>query len=653
MKLLKILGFAAGALMAVLLLVVIGIYVSFDGPRLKAEAARVVLERYQRTLSIDGHVTLSLWPNIGVNLGKLTLSERNSADEFAHIDSLRVAVAVMPLLSHRLDIREVDIDGLRLNLSKNKKGQLNVADLLTGDPVPAAPAASSGVGINLPALDVRGVRIANANVLWRDDTSNTTQQLSHLNLSSGRIHADASADRLLAEAITLTTAVAGKGWQGTAALGVKDVIGQPGSIKVAELITDLALTAGGTEVLMYLASPVSVDRAARTLTLEKLGGSLSVKHPDLPKHNLTLPLDGVLNADFTHQNARLTLKTGIDESTLKLDLAAKKLAPLQLAAIIDVDRFDLDRYLPPPAVPDNELAKPGKPAPADAKIDLSALKSLDLAIKLNVGQLQVRRLKLAALDLGLTARDGTLVLAPLRAQLYEGSLDGTGSLKVNGNRIALKQKLTGVNIAPLLTDLTGKTAIEGRGTVIADLSTQGASLTEFKQGLAGEVGIKLRDGAIKGINLARSLRGIKATLSAAQSADGSAETANDAHEKTDFSEAMAGFRIVDGVARNDDLILKAPLLRVGGAGQIDLVRGEIDYLIKASVVNTSKGQDGRELDHLKGLTIPVRLSGPLEAPAWKIDLSAMIAQSAKARVDKTKGALKEKLSDQLKGLLGR
>ena len=101
-----------------------------------------------------------------------------------------------------------------------------------------------------------------------------------------------------------------------------------------------------------------------------------------------------------------------------------------------------------------------------------------------------------------------------------------------------------------------------------------------------------------------------------------------------------------GVARNDDLDVKAPVLRIGGAGDIDIGNSRLNYVAKATVVATSKGQGGADLDHLAGLTIPVKLTGPFDAPKYEIDYGAVASQAAKARAQ-------EKVQERLKDLLRR
>ena len=118
-----------------------------------------------------------------------------------------------------------------------------------------------------------------------------------------------------------------------------------------------------------------------------------------------------------------------------------------------------------------------------------------------------------------------------------------------------------------------------------------------------------------------------------------------AEEKTDFSEISASFAIADGVARNKDLVAKSPFLRVGGEGAVDIGRGRVDYLARATVTGTPEGQGGAELAALKGVSLPVRVFGPFDAVDYKPQWSAVAAELATQRAKGTIGGL-------LKGLGG-
>jgi AsmA protein len=116
----------------------------------------------------------------------------------------------------------------------------------------------------------------------------------------------------------------------------------------------------------------------------------------------------------------------------------------------------------------------------------------------------------------------------------------------------------------------------------------------------------------------------------------------------------ASFVIRGGVAHNEDLSAKSPFLRLGGAGDINIGNDSMDYLAKAAIVNTSGGQGGKDLDSMKGLTVPVHLSGPFDALKYKIDFGAMLTDQVKQQVQqKVQEKVKDQLGDKLKGLFKR
>jgi AsmA protein len=141
--------------------------------------------------------------------------------------------------------------------------------------------------------------------------------------------------------------------------------------------------------------------------------------------------------------------------------------------------------------------------------------------------------------------------------------------------------------------------------------------------------MKVTDGAIRGIDIAGTVRGIRSQLGALR---GEKTQQADKAKKTDFSELSATFNIRNGVAHNNDLSLKSPLLRGAGEGEINIGEDTINYLLKASIVGSLKGQGGRGVEKLRDVTVPVRVTGALDSPSYKIDLGAVATGAAKERV---------------------
>jgi len=83
----------------------------------------------------------------------------------------------------------------------------------------------------------------------------------------------------------------------------------------------------------------------------------------------------------------------------------------------------------------------------------------------------------------------------------------------------------------------------------------------------------------------------------------------------------------------------------------------VDYLAKATLVATAAGQGGKDTSGLKGLRVPVRISGPFTSLSYKLDFNAMASGMAQEKIEKKKdevrSKLQDKLKDQIKGLFGR
>lgn len=684
MKALKILGIVIGALVLVVVAGIAIVASQFDGDRIKAELAKAVYETNQRTLKIDGELGLSFWPNLGVTLGKVSLSEHGSKQAFASVASARVSVAVMPLLSGKIAANTVEIDGAKATLIKRKNGRLNIDDLLArGEKDDKDAKGGAGEGEPL-RIDIAGIKIANAQLTWRDEKAGSTTTVSGLDLATGRVQADTGNKIYLIDAlalaakgkldadsfdiklqapririetgkssgddVTLSAVLSGAQRSVDAKLRFSGIEGGAQALRVAKLALELDAKSGETSIKGGLSSALTADLEHRTAALEKLSGELIVAHPQMPMKQLTLPVSGRVKADLERLSAAGSISTRFDESRVALKFDIPKFAPLALSFDLDVDQLNVDKYLPPK----NEAAGSGAGAGAgDGKVDFSALKGLNLNGAAKIGSLQFSNIKAREIKLRMKAANGRLVVAPHTATLYGGSLAGSLTLDANGNAVAVKEKLSGVNINPLMKDAVDKDVIEGRGSVALDVTARGATVGAMKKALAGSASLSLKDGAVKGINLAQSLRELKAKFSGAQDAVQQAKQT----DKTDFTELTASFRIAGGVAHNDDLSAKSPFLRLAGSGDIDIGNENVNYLANASVVATAGGQGAKDLQYLKGVTVPVRVTGPFDKISYKIEFGDLARQAAKARVEeKTKDVrqkLQDKLQDSLKGLFGR
>ena len=234
---------------------------------------------------------------------------------------------------------------------------------------------------------------------------------------------------------------------------------------------------------------------------------------------------------------------------------------------------------------------------------------------------------------------------PLTASLYSGSYKG--HIQLNSNLgtpiISVNETLTNVAAGPLLKDLIGDDKILGTVSVKAKLTMRGSTPDQIKKTANGDIQFSFINGAVKGFNLSKIIRDAKDKLS------GKKTSTDNEPQQTDFAELSGSANIKSGLLQNQDLLMKSPFFRINGRGKANLMDESIDYLTQVAIVETSKGQGGKDLENLKGLTIPVKISGTFTNPKFKPDLNAMISndakKKAKEKIDKEKDKLKEKLLD--------
>jgi AsmA protein len=691
MKFVKYLLLAIGSLL-LLFAIGLGIFIAtFDANAYKQELADLVRQKTGRELRFDGDVGLTLYPALGMSLGRLSFANAPGFGErpMLAVEQASVSVDLLSLFRLQPQIAELALDGLKLDLARNARGKTNWDDLVAASPGAAEqPGASEASARQRGDLQLAGVfgglNLSNADIRWRDDQAGVEYEISDLNLKTGSIEMDRDFPLNLSlrlrgkdglDAEMSFAARARLGQQALRLAGMNlDVRAAGGPLPVKQAL----LKMGGDLGLALDSSQLSVQGFSLNADIEggplqgiraDLGGDIGF---DLERQLLTVA--GLsLETDLTGDSLPLgNMKTTLSSSELKLDLPARslRLDKLQLGidgqqfeGFVDVadyarpavrfelmaDELDVDRltgYQPQPAgAAPVEPVQTGSAEDVRIALPVELLRRLELDGQLGIGHIRVHGLNLNQLSLRLRARQGQLSVEPLKLSLYGGTLDGRVGLDVRGRQPAyrLGQKLAGFRIGEFLQDFMQDDRISGKAEVDIDLVTRGEWLSELKQNLNGRLAMRVEDGALKGFNLRYEVARAKARLKKQP------EPPKE-QQKTDFSALSMTARITDGVLYSNDLNLQAPLLRVGGEGKVDLVSETIDYRVDAKLVGTTKGQGAGGVDDLSGLLVPVAITGSWLNPEinvlyddlLKADLARKNAE-LKARVAAEKAELQKKL----------
>ena len=259
--------------------------------------------------------------------------------------------------------------------------------------------------------------------------------------------------------------------------------------------------------------------------------------------------------------------------------------------------------------------------------------------------------------IGMTQADAEAAI--LAADLLVGTVTTAHSDTVPAGNVISQDPAGGSSVAEgstvdlvisLGTDMVVVPDLTGMTQASANLVTSGQTPDDFKKTLNGKITFAFTDGAVKGFNLAAMIRKAQAQI------NGQPPPAETGPNQTDFSEITGTANVTNGIVSNRDLMAKSPLLRVEGTGDVDLPQESLDYLVTAKVVRSLEGQGGKGVTDLKGVEIPVQLSGTFAEPKYKIRLDKALQESAEKKVEKKLGKELEKRGldsdqvDKLKGL---
>ena len=602
-----------------------------EGPQVRIDIDHVAIENAAVTYTDQAAGVKYALSKLNLKTGRIAIGVPSKIDLSVTVQSdkpkLNLDIALKTTVAFDLDKKNLLLDGLDFSARGTAAGISDLVATAKGDV--DAKLASKEFLISKLAVAATG-----------------KQEGGDLNVKFEVPKLAVTKDKVSGEKISLDAAMSEGKDKIVAKLDVPSIDGNAQAFRAGEFTVNVDVQQDGASIKAKLTSALAGSVDAEKIELPKFAATINVNNPKLPKNPLDLSVNGAASVDMAKQNAGVTFTTKLDDSNISGKAGLAKFSPPFYTFDIDIDQLDADRYLPKS---DPKQKQPEQP------MDLSALKGLNANGIIKIGTLKVANIKAANVRVEIKAADGRVDVSPISANLYQGSLAGALSVQAAAAPvIALKQNLSGINVGPLLKDAANFDTLEGKGNVSLDVSGKGATVSAIKKALNGSAAVKMTDGAIKGINIAASIRNAKAKLGALKGEQ--TQAANQA-EKTDFSELTATFGIKDGVAHNSDLAAKSPLLRIGGEGDIDIGNENLNYLVKATIVATAAGQGGKELSDLSGVTVPVRLSGPFASPQYKIDFAGIAAGAAKAVVEKKTEEIKTKVQDQvqdrLKGLFGR
>ena len=579
MKALKITG-AAVVVIAVLSLI-IGIPSGF--------LTSTIQDRVEREtgyhLTVAGSTRIGLWPSLNVTMNDVTLEKPNQNDD-----------------SNRLSIGSIKVD---MTLASVWSGYPEITELAINRPV-----------LNVPLLRER-------RMLAKTSASRQAQSSAAVNSEApaiGRV--------IVTDGTVIFSNLRDRVEKRIEAINATALVDPDRRIRV----TGNAL-AGNNPVKF------EIKGTAPTPPLERQNIPLEVTL-DVPAL-LQGPLSGKaevrLNGSLVMINGLSgTIGDGAFNGFASVDIASKPLVKLDL----DFQRLDIasgnalaasqDTHSPSQAVPES-----ASQSWSNATVDLNGLNYIDAEVRVSAAELNLGQAHFAPVAIDSTLSGGVLKCAISNLGAYGGQANGEIDIDASAGTPAyfMRGDLVGARALPLLRGIAGFDKLDGKLQAKIAVRSTGQSRRAIMSNVNGTAFVNFQDGAIRSLNLARMIRSL--TTSPLSGWQESKELT------TDLTQLSASFRIEKGQATTTDLNLVGPLVRMTGAGTIDLGTKMLALRVEPKLVMTTEGQ-GRAADPV-GFGIPVVIDGPWAEPRIYPDIAGVLDNPDAAYA---------KLQEMGKGLFG-
>jgi AsmA protein len=611
----KLLVGLPGLVLVALVLVLAAIFI--PSPLQKWAVERGATMATGRQVTIGGPFRLRAWPPVEITASDIRVANADwgTAPELARVASLD---AKLDLLAYWREGR-VQVDRLVLakpeaNLEVGEDGRRNwdfAGQAASADDAQPGPAP-------VPPFVLSDVRILDGAVAYDDRVADSSKRAETITLTIKQTGPDqpvAIDGRLTFEGKPATLTGSLDRHQGAAAgenSPIKLSLGVPGATAVfdGEIETKAPAANGNLDIKL-------------TAPRELLAWVGAAMRGGLPS-SATLQGRVALSASRAALSA---IELHADQISASGDVAVDFTKPSKVTGDIALARLDLSPYLAPAAPSGTPAAKVDNVAStgwSDTPINLPLPLPVDADLRVQGDGVKAGRIEIGAFAMRLQADRQQAAVLIDQLQAFGGGLKGT--IKAEASTppgYGADIEANGIGVLAASESLARLHRIDGRAAARAMLQTRGGNVRELVGALGGTGSVTVKDGAVLGINIAGMLRQLL-TLGLDSSAG--------EQQRTDFAEAGANFRIVNGILHTQDLHLSAPVLRLQGAGTVDLPQRTIDMRITPKLATTLQGQ-GASGEPVLQAGIPFVVQGPYASPSVRFDLNGTLTGAIRSPRD--------------------
>ncbi|BDO12557.1 outer membrane assembly protein AsmA [Klebsiella quasipneumoniae subsp. quasipneumoniae] len=580
----------------------------------RAYMVHEVAERSGYQLELDGPLRWHVWPQLSILSGRMTLTARGAEEPVIRADNMRLDVALLPLLSHQLQVKQVMLKGAVIQLTpKTEAVRDSAAPVVPHDnTLPLAPEDRGW------SYDVRQLQVADSvlffqhengeQVTVRDIRLQMEQDENHRATVdfSGRVNRD---QRDLA--LNFSATVQGGDYPHSLKADFSQLSWQ---LRGAELPPDGINGQGSLQASWQEDSKTlrfdNLNLMASGSTLTGNGSVVLGERPDwsLDLHATTLNLDSLLAS-----------------SSPATDSSASQQGQSQ--------------------------TRPLRPviADSDEREDYQSLRGFTGRMALSADQLQWRGLNFTQVQSEISNKQGLLTVSKMQGNLDGGQLSLPGTLDARGDtpQATFQPALQNVEIGSLIKAFNYSLSLTGKLSLTGEFSGARIDADDFRRHWQGQAQIQMTDTRTEGLNFQQLVQ---------QAVERSTNVrAQENYDNATRLDAVSSQLTLDnGLVTLNRVQGQSDVMAMTGEGQLDLQKENCDMRFNVRVLGGWKGE-GKLIDRLKQTAIPLRIYGDWQSLSYSLQVDQILRKQlqdeAKQRlndwVERNKGSKESKDAKKL------
>lgn len=536
-------------------------------------------------LQLDGPLRWHVWPQLSILSGRTILTAQGASQPLVRADNMRLDVALWPLLSHQLSVKQVMLKGAVIQLTPE-------TEAVRSEDAPVAPKDNT-----LPdnaedrgwSFDIASLRVSDSVLVFQhEDDEQVTVRDIRLQMEQDSQHR--------------------------------------GSFEFSGRVNrdqrDLSLSLKGT---------VDASDYPHDLTADIQQIDWQLQGADLPKQGIQG--HGQFRAQWQEAQKRLSfeqINLTANDSNLTGQAQVALLEKPEWLLRLQFAQLNLDNLLPMNDVmtTQNGVAQQGQNQPTlprpviSSRIDEPAyqgLKGFAADILLQANNVRWRGMDFADVTAQMTNKAGLLEIIQLQGKLNQGvvSLPGTLDATASHPRIVFHPRLENVEIGTILNAFNYPISLTGKMSLAGDFSGADIDANAFRHTWQGTAHVEMADTCMEGMNFQQMIQ------QAVERNGGDVKAAENFDNVTRLDHFSTDLTLDNGVVTLDDMQGESPMLALSGAGTLNLAEQTCDTQFDIRVVGGWNGES-KLIDFLKETPVPLRVYGNWQQLNYSLQVDQLL-----------------------------